>query len=89
MLLFTILVAKSKGVRLIMSSSPHMYLFGILLYSVLYWVIVIELLQGLCCVLYNLNRLVLLREIESLPYRSKVNAGTLPFIPLELRKCTQ
>ena len=82
MLLFTILVAKSRGVRLIMSSSPHMYLFRILRYSVLCWVIVIELLLCFCCVLYNLNRRVLLREIESLPYRSKVNAGTLPFIPL-------
>ena len=30
----------------------------------------------------QLERAVLLREIESLPYRSKVNAGTLPFIPL-------
>ena len=82
MLLFTILVAKSRGVRLIMSSSPYMYLFRILRYSVLCWVIVIELLQCFCCVLYNLNRRVLLCEIESLPYRSKVNAGTLPFIPL-------
>ena len=32
-LLFTILVAKSKGVRLIISSSPYMYLFQILRYS--------------------------------------------------------
>ena len=50
MLLFTILVAKSRGVRLIMSSSPHMYLFRILRYSVLCWVIVIELLLCFCCV---------------------------------------
>ena len=34
-LLFTILVAKSRGVRLIMSSIPYMYLFRILRYSVL------------------------------------------------------
>ena len=33
-LLFTILVAKSKGVHLIMSSSPFMYLFRKLRYSV-------------------------------------------------------
>ena len=38
-LLFTILVAKSKGVHLIMSSSPYMYLFQILRYSVLCLVI--------------------------------------------------
>ena len=82
MLRFTILVAKSRGVRLIMSSSPHIYLFRILRYSVLCWVIVIELLLCFCCVLYNLNRLVLLLEIEFLPYRSKFNAGTLTFIPL-------
>ena len=41
MLLVTILIAKSRSVRLIMSSSPYMYLFGILHYSVLCWVIVI------------------------------------------------
>ena len=54
-LLFTILVAKSMGVRLIMSSSPYMYLFRILRYSVLCLVIVTELLMCFCCVLYNLN----------------------------------
>ena len=66
-LLFTILVAKNRGVRLIMSSSPYMYLFRILRYSVLCWIIVIELLLCFCCVLYNLNSRVLLCEIESLP----------------------
>ena len=55
---------------------------NLLRYSVLCWVIVIELLLCFCYVLYNLNRRVLLCEIESLPYRSKVNAGALPFIPL-------
>ena len=82
MLLVTILVAKSRSVRLIMSSSPYMYLFRILhysvlcwvivielllCYSVLCWVIVIELLLCFCCVLYNLNSRVLLCEIKSLP----------------------
>ena len=42
-LLFTILVAKNRGVHLIMSSSPYMYLFRLLRYSVLCWIIVIEL----------------------------------------------
>ena len=65
-LLVTILVAKSRSVRLIMSSSPYMYLFRILHYSVLCWVIVIELLLCFCCVLYNLNSRVLLCEIKSL-----------------------
>ena len=65
-LLFTILVAKSIGVHLIMSSSPYMYLFRILRY-VLCLVIVIELLLYFCCVLYNLNSQMLLSEIESLP----------------------
>ena len=49
-LLYNILVAKSRGVRLIMSSSPYMYLFRILRYSVLNWVIVIEFLLCFCCV---------------------------------------
>ena len=65
-LLFTILVAKSRDMRLIMSSSL-VYLFRILRYSVLCWVIVIELLLCFCPVLYNLNRRVLLCKIESLP----------------------
>ena len=52
--------------RLIMSSSPYMYLFRIIHYSVLCWVIVIELLLCFCCVLYNLNSRVLLCEIKSL-----------------------
>ena len=43
-LLFTILFDKSKGMCLITSSGPYMYLFQILLYSVLCLVIVIELL---------------------------------------------
>ena len=35
-LLFTILVAKSKGVRLIMSSSPYMYLATVFIIIVLF-----------------------------------------------------
>ena len=46
-----ILVAKIRSVRLIMSSSPYMYLFRILHYSVICWVIGIELLLCFCCVL--------------------------------------
>ena len=67
MLLVTILVAKSRSVRLIMSSSPYIYLFRILHYSVLCWVIVMELLLCFCCVLDNLNSRVLLSELKSLP----------------------
>ena len=40
-LLFTILVAKSKGMHLYMSSGPYMYLFRVLHYSVLVWLLLV------------------------------------------------
>ena len=47
-LLFTILVAKSKGMRLILWSSPYMYKLWILRHSVL-CLVIIELLLFLLC----------------------------------------
>ena len=52
--------------HLILSSSPYMYLFRILRYSVLCLVSVIELMLCVCCVLYDLSMRVLLCENESL-----------------------
>ena len=67
-LLFTILVAKSKGVRLIMSSSPFMYSFRILRYSVF------------CLLVIAVFLLCFVQLERTLSKKLKVNAGTLPFI---------